>query len=95
MDQFFKMDVFFVVATIGFVVLAILLAIALFYVIQLLHTLNDIATTVGDEATALKADLDSARASISRGGVGLLSLFGFAGKTGARLLTKNKKRKSS
>ena len=87
------MDSFFVISTIGFIVLAILLGIVLFYVIQLLRTLNRVADTVEEEATALKGDFDQARASIKRGGSGLLSLFGFAGKTGKRLLAK--KRRSS
>ena len=93
MDEFLKMDTFFVIASIGFVVLIVLVAVALYFVIRLVRTLNRVALTVEEEAHALKSDLDDARASIRRGGNGLLSLFGFAGKTGKRLLTK--KRRSS
>lgn len=93
MSEFLKMDAFFVIATTGFVVLAVLLGIGLFYVIQLLRTLNRVAVTVEEEAEAIKGDLDQARASIKRGGIGLMSLLGFAGKTGKRLLAK--KRRSS
>ena len=97
MSEFFKMDFFFVVATIGFIVLAILLCIALWYVVQLLRTMNHLAETVDEEAQAIKGDLDDARASIKRQGTSLLStigaLTGFAGKTGKRLL--KKKRRSS
>lgn len=91
MNEFLKMDVFFVVATIGFVILAVLLCIALVYVIRLLRTLDEIAHTVEDEALALREDLDEARASIKRGGSSLLSLLGFAGKTKKRLLAKKKR----
>ncbi len=85
------MDIFFVVATIGLVVLTILVGIAIFYVIRLLRTLDSIAHTVEDEAEALKGDLDEARATIKRGGSSLLSLLGFADKTKKRLLTKKKR----
>ena len=61
--------------------------------LELLRTLNGIADTVDEEATAIKEDLDTARAKVRRGGNGLLSLAWFAGKTGKRLL--NKKRRSS
>ncbi len=91
MSEFLKMDSFFVISTIGFVVLAILLGVVLFYVIQLLRTMNRVADTVEEEAAALKGDLDEARASIKRGGSGLLSLLGFAGKTGKRLIAKKRR----
>ena len=97
MSEFFKMDFFFVVATIGFIILALLLCVALWYVIQLLRTINRVADTVDEEAQAIKTDIDDARKSIRREGTGLLStaktLTGFAGKTGKRLL--KKKRRSS
>jgi hypothetical protein len=96
MTEFFKMDFFFVVATIGFIVLAILVGVVLWYVIQILRTMNRVADSVEEEAIALKADLDAARASVRRQGKGLVSsislLTGFAEKTGKRLL---KKRRSS
>jgi hypothetical protein len=96
MDEFLKMNIFFVIATIGFVVLAVMAAIILFYVIRLLATINRVAESVEEEALALKDDFDEARASIKRQGSGLVStlgtLFGFAGKTGKRIL---KKRRSS
>jgi uncharacterized membrane protein YhiD involved in acid resistance len=93
MNPFIQMDIFFVIAAIGFVVLAILAAIIMMYVITLLRTLNRVALNVEEEAQSLKEDLDAARASVKRGGVGLLSLFGFAGKAGTRLM--KKKRASS
>ena len=96
MSEFFKMDFFFVVATIGFVILAVLVCVALWYVIQILRTMNRVAGSVEEEAHAIKLDIDDARATIKREGTGLLStaktLTGLAGKTGKRLL---KKRRSS
>ena len=94
MSEFLKMDVFFVVATLGFVVLGVLLCVVLVYVIQLLRTINRVADTVEDETEAIKGDLDDARASIRSGGNSLMALMGLTGKTGKRLLTKKKKKKS-
>jgi hypothetical protein len=96
-SEFAKMDMFFLVATIGFVMLGVLLAIALVYAIKLLRTLDHIAKTVEEEAHALKGDLDDVRASVRQQGSGLVSslgvLFGFMNKTGKRLHAK--KRRSS
>ncbi|MDR3547672.1 MAG: hypothetical protein P4M11_05295 [Candidatus Pacebacteria bacterium] len=96
MNEFLKMDTFFVISTIGFVVLGILLIVVLVYVIRLLRTLGRIALTVEEETDALKDDLDEVRASIKRGGVGILSgilsFLGLVNKTGKRL---TKKRRNS
>ncbi len=92
MNPFIQMDIFFVIAAIGFVVLAVLASIIMVYVIILLRTINRVAVNVEEEAQSLKDDLDAARASVKRGGIGLLSLFGFATKAGTRLLKKSKKK---
>jgi hypothetical protein len=93
MSEFLKMDIFFFVTTIVVVVLGLLGIVAMVYIIRLLRILNDIADTVDEETSAIKEDLDAARAKVRRGGNGLLSLAWFAGKTGKRLL--KKKRRSS
>jgi uncharacterized membrane protein len=96
MNEFLKMDIFFVVATGALVVFVIMLCVALWYMIKILRTISHVADTVEEEAQALKDDFDEARASIKRGGAGflssLLALLGFTKKTGKRLL---KKRRSS
>ena len=94
MSEFLKMDVFFVIATIGFVVMAVLIICALWYIVQILRTISRVADSVEEEATALKEDFREARESIKRQGIGLLSgvatLFGMAGKSGKRILKKRK-----
>jgi hypothetical protein len=91
MNEFLKMDIFFVVAMIGVVVLTVLTGIALFYLIRLVRTLSRVAETVEEEAVALKSDLEEARASIKRGGKTFMSLFGFGAKAGKRLLSKKRR----
>lgn len=90
MTDFAQMHIFFFVATIGFVIVAILVVVLLAYVIRFMHILNSIAETVDEETQEIKEDLDAARAKIKRGGNGLLALAGFAGKTGKRLLKKKR-----
>ena len=95
MNEFLKMDSFFFVSTIGFVVLGILLVVVLIYVIMLLRSLNKIAHTVEEETDAIKVDLDEARESIRREGANLFttigSLLGFVHKSSKRLRTKKRR----
>jgi uncharacterized membrane-anchored protein YhcB (DUF1043 family) len=91
MNEFLKMDIFFAIAAIGFVVLTVMVGIVLWYAIRLVRTLSRVADTVEGEANALKNDFDEARASIKREGMNLMSLFGFARKTSKRLLAKKRR----
>jgi hypothetical protein len=61
MDDFLKMDVFFVVATTAVVVFAALLTCALVLVIRILRNVERISETVTEEAQLLKGDLDDMR----------------------------------
>jgi hypothetical protein len=94
MSEFLKMDIFFVIATIGFVILGILLVVALVYVILLLRTLSRIATTVEEEADAIMGDIDDARESIKREGINFFSsigsLLGFVQQRKKRSSTKKR-----
>lgn len=64
MDEFLKMDVFFVVATLASVVLAVMLAIALWYLIKVLASVQRISEQFEEEAELLKKDVDDARHAI-------------------------------
>ncbi len=61
MNDFLKMDVFFVVATIALVLVTALVCIALWYAIRVLRSLERISLHVEAEAVELRADLDEAR----------------------------------
>jgi hypothetical protein len=95
MSEFLKMDYFFVISTVGFVILGILLIVALVYIIMLLRSLNHIAQIVEDETDAIKDDIDDARASIKREGINFFtsigSLLGFARRSGKRHSTKKRR----
>jgi hypothetical protein len=94
MSELRKMDSFFFISSIGFVVFAILLAIALVYVILLLRSMSRIARTVEEETESIREDLDDVRESIKREGANafstLWSLLGFVRKTGKRVAKKRR-----
>jgi hypothetical protein len=94
MDEFFKMDVFFVVATAAAVVVALCLCVMLAYATKFLRTLDRIAQEVEGEAQEIREDLDELREEIRDGKNRFLSLFSFFGK-GARRVTKHTKRRKA
>lgn len=68
MNDFLKMDIFFVVATIGVVVITVLICIALWYLIRTLRAFERIATLAEEEAKLVRNDLDEARQELKREG---------------------------
>lgn len=92
MNEFLKMDVFFVVATIAFVIVGVLVCVVLVYVARFLNTANRIAAEVEEETGAIRADLDEMRHGIKRG-LRFVPLFSFFGKTAKHLSSTKKKSK--
>lgn len=94
MTDFLKMDIFFAVATVSVVIVALCVCMVLVQLTRFLRTLDSIASEVEAEAQEIRADLDDARASIAREGRRLVPLLGFFGKTALRLGGKKKRKKS-
>ncbi len=94
MDEFFKMDVFFVVATAATVVVALCVCVMLAYATKLLRTLDRIAQEVEEEAQEIREDLDEMREEIRDGKNRFLSLFSFFGKGAKRVAKHTKRRKA-
>jgi hypothetical protein len=90
MDEFFKMDIFFVVTTAVVVVLGVLSCVALIYLIRLFRTLDRIAGQVKDETEEIRADLDEMRQKTRREGLRLANLLTFFGKTAKRAAKKKR-----
>jgi hypothetical protein len=95
MDEFQKMDVFFVVATLGFIVLTVLASLFLFYAIRVAQALDRIAKDIEVEAHELKQDIDDARLAAKREGRHLLHLVDVALATGRRFVRGRKKTRAS
>ena len=94
MTEFLKMNIFFFVATASLIVFVIMLCGALWYVIKILRSISHVVDTIDEQTQAIATDIDVARKTIKRTGASLLSKFfaviGVAGKTGKRLLKKQR-----
>lgn len=91
MEDFLKMDVFFVVATIATVVLATLLGVALAYAIRFLRTVNRIGESIEEEADMIRSDIQETRARVKN--FRLLHLFPLLGKSAKRIAARSARKK--
>lgn len=94
MNDFLKMDIFFVVTTVAVLVISILLIFALFRVLRILKNVEDISMLVEEEGQKLREDIAHVRESVMEEGVRMkhfISLLGF----GAALKKRAKKHTES
>lgn len=92
MDDFLKMDIFFVVVTLVVAVVGVLIAFALLTFLRILRTLERIAKDVEGEAKAIITDIDGVRKKVGVEGFKAAHLLTLATKTGKRLLTKSRRK---
>lgn len=71
MNEFLKMDVFFVVSTVAVLVVTILLGTVLFFVIRILRNVEHVSERVAEESDNIKADLSELRENVRREGASL------------------------
>jgi len=90
MDDFLKMDIFFVVATLLVLIVGALITIVLLQLIRILRTLERIAADVEGEAKVLIADMDDVRVKVRAEGFKLAHMLSLFSKMGKRLLTKSR-----
>lgn len=69
MEDFLKMDVFFVVTTAAVFLGGVLCAVALVYIIRILKSVDHVAQNVSDESDEVRGDLGVLRAKIREEGV--------------------------
>jgi hypothetical protein len=69
MNDFIKMDIFFVVTTIVVVLWGIIGAVVMYYVIRVLKYIERLSRTVAEEADELRGDLDEVRAQVREEGI--------------------------
>lgn len=87
MDDFVKMDVFFVVSTVAVVLVTVLVSIVLYYLIRILREVARVAGHISQEADALRADIAHLREGVAREG--------FKFKHALRLITSVVRRRRS
>ncbi len=79
MNEFLKMDIFFVVATVVVVLLGVFALVAMFYIIRILKNVDHLSQNVSEESDHIKVDVNILRAKIRDEGMRvqhLLDLFG-------------------
>ncbi len=66
MDDFLKMDIFFVVATVAIVLVSVLLAMVLIRLLRILKTVDEVSEIVQEEAEGIRDDIREVRATVKR-----------------------------
>ncbi len=91
MSEFVKMDVFFVVTTIAVIVVAGMLALALYRIVRILRNVEHVSQIVSDEGDLMRADIAEMRTAIKREGFKLTHLAAFARRRAASFMNPRKK----
>ncbi|OGZ08658.1 MAG: hypothetical protein A2942_02605 [Candidatus Lloydbacteria bacterium RIFCSPLOWO2_01_FULL_50_20] len=90
MDDFLKMNVFFVVTTVVVFCGGLLLAVALFYVIRILRSVDNVARNVSEESDSLRGDLSVLRSKIREEGMKIRHFTDFFGRIVGHKKTRRK-----
>lgn len=69
MDDFLKMDIFFVVTTVAVVITTLLLAVILIRVLRILKNVEDISVMVEEEGRQIRKDIADVRARVKDEGL--------------------------
>ena len=79
MDDFLKMDIFFVVTSVSAVIITVLLALVLIRVLRILKNVQDISEMLEDEGRKIREDITRVREGIIEEGFKLKHLMKFIG----------------
>ena len=88
MNEFLKMDVFFVVTTIAVIAVSALTIFVLWKIARILRNVEHVSEQISLEADAVREDLADVRAEVKRGKGRIASLLGFFKKATKRYYTK-------
>ncbi len=84
MDNFLKMDIFFVVATLGVIILTVLFVLVLLRVLSILKKVDEVTALVRDGGEQLKDDIEVVRTHVHEGGLRIGHLLGLFSGTKKR-----------
>jgi len=93
MDDFLQMDIFFVVTTAAVVVVAILLGIALFYVVRVLRNVDQVTRNLSEESSLIREDIAVLRTNVRTEGMKWKHFAQFFGGIAGRSSTSRSSRK--
>lgn len=94
MNEFLKMDVFFVVTTIAVAVLGVMLGVICFYVIRILRDVEHVSERVAEESDQLSKDIADLRTNVRSEGMKFKHVAEFFGTIGKRHTRSRATRKS-
>lgn len=69
MDEFLKMDIFFVVATVATIIMSVLAVLVLMSVLRILRKVEEISEMVSEEGRELRADIAVVRGELRQKGL--------------------------
>ena len=75
MDAFAKMDIFFLVSTVAIVIVAVFIAVLLYYIIRTAKDVSDTVHIVKEESARFAKGASSVRLGILRKGGGVVQKF--------------------
>ena len=90
MNDFFKMDLFFVVTTLVVLLAGVLLIVALYYLIRILKSFDHLAQNVSEESDAVRGDIEVLRVRAREEGMKVKHLVDFFSGMKARRQTRKK-----
>lgn len=91
MDEFAKMDIFFVVSTSAVVILALLLAIVIYRILKILSYVERVTKLVTEEGELIRMDINELRTAVKREGFKFSHLAQFARKRARSFMGGRKK----
>ncbi len=94
MDSFLQMHVFFLVTTSAVIVLAVLVAIALYYFVRILRNVDRLSEAAAEESDLLRADIADLRNNVRSEGAKLKHFAEFGKKFAGRMTKQSKKKES-
>ena len=91
MDEFFKMDMFFLVTTVVVFLAGILGLVVLVYVIKILRSVDNVAKNVSEESNNMRGDIAVLRTKIRDEGMKWKHISEFIGNIASRNHARSKK----
>ena len=75
MDTLIKADIFFFLTSVVVVILAILVAVALFYIVRILRDIKILSTKVREEGDKIVDDVDELRIGLKKNSLKITGVF--------------------
>lgn len=91
MDEFLKMDLFFVVTTVVVLLLGIFLIVAVVYVIRILRNVDHLSRNISEESDHIRTDLGVLRKNVREEGMKISHFLRFFGGMVGRRKKSSKK----